>query len=94
MSLDSQLLDHLLFLSRMELSENERKLILQDFERTLAMIDVMHAANCDSVPPLENPVSQTLELRADEQTEEVDREALQQMAPEVTNGLYRVPRVI
>lgn len=94
MSLSQELFDHLLFLTRLSVAPGEREDLIADFDHTLTMIDDMHRAPAEQVPPLEHPLSATLRLRADTITEQVDRDALQASAPATSEGLYLVPRVI
>ena len=54
----------------------------------------MQSVNTDSVAPLAHPLDVTQRLREDEVTESNRRDELQQLAPEVEEGLYLVPKVI
>lgn len=94
MSLNRELFDHLLFLTRLSVSPAEREDLITAFEHALTMINDMHRAPTEQVSPLEHPLSATLRLRADAITEQVDRDALQASAPATSEGLYLVPRVI
>lgn len=94
MPLNPELFERLLFLARITVSDAEREMMLNDFDRTLAMIDDMHEAPTESLAPLEHPLSATLRLRDDELTEEVKKEDFQQLAPSTDQGLYLVPKVI
>lgn len=93
-SLEPKLFDRLLFLARLSISDVERKVLMHDLTNTLAMIDSIHDAPTNQVPPLQSPSLTTLRLRADAVTEQVDRNALQQPASVLFEGLYAVPKVI
>ena len=60
----------------------------------LALIDQMQSVDTDAVAPLAHPLDMTQRLREDDVTESNRRDELQQLAPEVEEGLYLVPKVI
>ncbi len=65
-----------------------------DLQRIMAMVDQMQAMDTDAVEPLAHPLDARQRLRADEISEVIDRELLQQGAPATRDGLYLVPRVV
>ena len=54
----------------------------------------MNQVDTTGVQPLSNPLDSRQRLRADEVTETDQRDKFQNIAPDVAEGLYRVPRVI
>ena len=60
----------------------------------LALIDQMQSVDTDNVEPLAHPLDMTQRLRPDTVTEEDQRDALQELAPEKEAGLFLVPKVI
>ena len=55
---------------------------------------VVVAVDTDGIAPLAHPLEAVQRLRDDEVTETDQHERLQSLAPEVSDGLYLVPRVI
>ena len=54
----------------------------------------MNKVDSSDVAPLANPLDAIQRLRTDEVTETNQRDKFQQIAPDVAEGFYRVPKVI
>ncbi len=67
---------------------------VDDLSSILALVDQMNAVDSSDVAPLANPLDATQRLRNDEVTEINQRDKFQQIAPDVADGFYRVPKVI
>ena len=65
-----------------------------DISSILELVDQMNQVDSSGVKPLANPLEATQRLRDDEVTETDERDKFQKIAPDVEQGLYRVPRVI
>lgn len=87
-------LNHLCRLAQIALDDAGQSAVRADLERIIAMVDQMQAMPTDDVEPLAHPLDATARLRADEITEEVDRELFQRLTTAVEAGLYLVPRVV
>lgn len=62
--------------------------------RILELVEQMQAVDTNGVEPLAHPLDAVQRLRDDKVTESDRRERFQALAPEVTEGLYLVPKVI
>jgi aspartyl-tRNA(Asn)/glutamyl-tRNA(Gln) amidotransferase subunit C len=60
----------------------------------LELVGQLSSAGTDQVPPMAHPLDMVQRLRPDAVSEENRREAFQNIAPAVENGLYLVPKVI
>ncbi len=60
----------------------------------LSLVEHMHDCDTDGVEPMAHPQDIQLRLREDQVTEPDQRDAMQESAPQVDEGLYLVPRVI
>ena len=87
-------IEHLARLARLSLSEAEVVEAQADLSGIIAMVDAMQAVDTSDVKPMANPLDATQRLRADVVSEEVDRQAFQQNAPDADQGYYLVPRVV
>lgn len=85
---------HLCRLAQLALDEDETRVVQQDLERIIRMVDQMQAVDTTGVQPLAHPVEGIQRLRPDAITETVDRARYQAIAPAVEDGLYLVPRVV
>lgn len=85
-------------LARLELAEGEAQQTLGQLNSIFALVEKMQAVDTTGIAPLAHPVEQIgavdLRLREDVANAHIDREAFQQSAPAVQDGLYLVPKVI
>ncbi len=85
-------------LARLELSDAERALMLEQLNGFFGIVEQMSAVDTRRVEPLYTPLSALhavgLRLRDDAVTEVDQRAANQRSAPAVEDGLFLVPKVI
>jgi aspartyl-tRNA(Asn)/glutamyl-tRNA(Gln) amidotransferase subunit C len=94
MTLKSDDVRSIAHLARLHIEEDAVDEYVEDLSRILALVDQMNQVDSHDVKPLSNPLDASQRLRADEVTEGDQRDKFQQIAPDVAEGLYRVPRVI
>ena len=98
--MEAAVIDKLLRLAALSLDSSQRASLHGDLDKIVAFIDAMQVVDTDGVEPLAHPLADLGDwaaaqpLRDDEVTETVRREAFQQAAPDVRDGLYLVPRVV
>ena len=81
-------------LARLKLADDEFDETVDKLSRIVDFVDQLSQAETDGVVPMAHPLNESQRLRADEVTEVDEREALQENASSVENGLYLVPKVI
>jgi len=81
-------------LARIEINEAQANATLAQLNDIFAMIEKMQRVNTDGVEPMSHPLGGSQRLREDAATETDQRELNMQNAPEQTDGLFLVPRVI
>ena len=85
-------------LARLELADADAEHTLVQLNDFFGLVEQMQAVDMAGIAPLAHPIEQiedvALRLRDDVVTETVAREANQQCAPAVQDGLYLVPKVI
>lgn len=81
-------------LARLHIDEDAVDHYVDDLSSILTLVDQMNQVDSQGVAPLSNPLDSKQRLRADEITESDQRDKFQRIAPDVAEGLYRVPRVI
>ena len=81
-------------LTRLALEDGEKRELVATLRRIIGFVRVLQELDTDGVEPMVHPLDIELPLRADEVSEADVREEAQACAPEVEDGLYRVPRVI
>ena len=81
-------------LTRLALEEGEKDELISTLRRIIGFVQVLQQLDTDGVEPMVHPLDLALPLRADEVSEPDVRDAAQACAPDVVDGLYRVPRVI
>ena len=94
MSLDKDQVQHIAMLARLKLANDEFDETVDKLSRIVDFVDQLSQAETDGVVPMAHPLNESQRLRADEVTEVDEREALQENASSVENGLYLVPKVI
>ena len=98
MSLNSQDIARIANLARLELSSDESARLLIQTNDFFNIVEKMRAVDTTGLEPLAHPLdtiqAMSLRLRDDVASEPNNREANQQTAPAVENGLFLVPKVI
>ena len=94
MTLKSDDVRSIAHLARLHIEEDTVDDYVDDLSSILALVEQMNQVDSDNVKPLSNPLDARQRLRADDVTEVDQRDKFQQIAPDVAEGLYRVPRVI
>jgi len=93
-SLDKDQVQHIAMLARLKLANDEFDETVDKLSRIVDFVDQLSQADTEGVVPMAHPLNEAQRLRADEVTEGDEREALQENASSVENGLYLVPKVI
>ena len=94
MAFDKTEVEKVAQLARLHISDTEKDEVTERITDILTLIDQMQSVDTDAVAPLAHPLDMTQRLREDDVTESNRRDELQQLAPEVEEGLYLVPKVI
>jgi aspartyl-tRNA(Asn)/glutamyl-tRNA(Gln) amidotransferase subunit C len=98
MSLNSQDIDRIANLARLELQPAESQRMLGQINGFFDIVEQMRAVDTTGIEPLAHPVAViqdiALRLREDIVSEPNQREANQRSAPAVERGLFLVPKVI
>ena len=94
MTLKSEDILNIAHLARLHIDEDVIDDYVGDLSNILALVDQMNSVDSSGIEPLSNPLDATQRLRDDEVTETDQREKFQQIAPDVADGFYRVPKVI
>ena len=81
-------------LARLHIGSEEIDRYATDLSNILDLVEQMNRVDSSGVEPLSNPLDATQRLRDDEVTETDQRDKFQQIAPDVAEGFYRVPKVI
>ncbi len=81
-------------LARIEINESDSVHYATDLSNILLLAEQMNAVDTTDVVPMAHPMDAVQRLRPDDVTETNQREKLQANAPDVENGLFKVPKVI
>ena len=94
MTLKSKDVRNIAHLARLHIDAADIDQYTADLSSILDLVDQMNQVDSSGVEPLSNPLDATQRLRDDEVTETDQRDKFQQIAPDVEQGFYRVPKVI
>jgi aspartyl-tRNA(Asn)/glutamyl-tRNA(Gln) amidotransferase subunit C len=94
MTLKSDDVRNIAHLARLHIDEDAIDQYTSALSSILTLVEQMNQVDSSGVEPLANPLDATQRLRDDEVTEINQRDKFQQIAPDVAEGFYRVPKVI
>ena len=94
MTLKSDDVRNMAHLARLHIDEDTIDQYTHDLSSILTLVDQMNQVDSSGVLPLANPLDAMQRLRNDAVTEIDERDKFQQIAPDVAEGFYRVPKVI
>ena len=94
MVLDKTEIEKIAHLARLHIDESDAEEVATRITDILVLIDQMQSVDTEAVEPLAHPLDLVQRLRADEITEENQRELFQAIAPKTEAGIYLVPQVI
>lgn len=81
-------------LARLNIADDALEEVGSSISNVLNLVDQLQAANTEGVKPMAHPLDVHQTLRADEISENNEREALIALAPQSERGLFLVPKVI
>ena len=81
-------------LARLQIDDDSIDQYVKDLSSVLTLVEQMNRVDTTGIRPMAHPLDATQRLREDKVTEADLRDKFQAIAPDVENGLYRVPKVI
>jgi aspartyl-tRNA(Asn)/glutamyl-tRNA(Gln) amidotransferase subunit C len=94
MSIDSDDVQKIAHLARLQVDDNKIDEYANQINNVLSLVEEMQAVDTTGIVPMSHPMHLTQRLREDIVTETNQRDLMQQGAPAVENGLFTVPKVI
>ncbi|GIV34380.1 MAG: aspartyl/glutamyl-tRNA(Asn/Gln) amidotransferase subunit C [Chitinophagales bacterium] len=94
MQITDQLFDKIARLAKLEFSEEERKVIIQDMTAILAMMEKLNEVDVSQTDPLVYITEEVNPLRKDQATAGLSRDEVFRNAPLHDGVFFKVPKVI
>ena len=94
MSIQSEDVLKIAHLARLGIQQDQVEAYASDLSNIMNLVEQMNQVDTSDIEPMAHPLDQSQRLRPDVVTEVNQREALQQNAPDIEDGLFLVPRVI
>lgn len=94
MSLTSQQIEQVAQLARLQLAPEQVQHYTEQLTAIFELVGQLSQAQTQDVEPMAHPLEMVQRLRPDVVSEDNLRERFQAIAPEVSGGLYLVPKVI
>lgn len=94
MAITPEIIAHIAKLARLNLDPEASARALAQVNQLLGVFEALNAIDVEGVTPLFHPGDPSLRLRADQVTEADQLDAFQAIAPDVSAGLYLVPKVL
>ena len=92
--MDVQQLEKLAQLSRLALTDEDRRDLLPALSAIVQWADGLHQAPTEGIAPMAHPHDLSLRLREDQAAALPPRDQLMANAPQSAQGLFVVPRVV
>lgn len=81
-------------MARLALSETSLATYQTELTKIFNWVSELSAIDTQDLPPMAHPLAFSQRLREDTVSEEVERDALQAIAPHAEHGYYLVPQMI
>ncbi len=94
MTITPEIVDYVAQLSRLELSEGEKKRVEKDLGDILSYMDKLNELDTTDVEPMSHTLPVNNVMREDVCRPSSDREELLQNAPQKKDGCYQVPKAV
>ena len=93
-ALNEEDIQKIAWLARLEMEPADCAKYASELSQVLGLVDQLNQIDTAAVEAMAHPTDAVQRLRADEVTEESQREKFQSIAPLAEDGLYLVPKVI
>lgn len=94
MSLSNDDVNKIAYLARLGIDEKDVASYAKDLSGILDLVAEMSIVDTENVTPMAHPMDQVQRLRDDIVSEQDQHEKFQDLAPQIEDGLYLVPKVI
>ena len=94
MALSKRDVEYIAHLARLEVSDDEIADYVDKLSNIIDLVAQLGEVDTDGVLPMAHPLDMSQRLRPDEVTEADQRSLFQANSEAVTDGFYRVPKVI
>jgi aspartyl-tRNA(Asn)/glutamyl-tRNA(Gln) amidotransferase subunit C len=94
MALSDDQVRRLARLARIAIRPQDAAPVVERLNRVLGMIDQLRAVDTTGIEPMAHALEVVQRMRADEVSEQDQRDRYQAVAPSTDKGLYLVPKVI
>lgn len=94
MKIDEKTVDYVAALAKLSVSEEEKAGVAKELDRILDYIETMNGLDTEGVEPMSHVLPVSNVFREDVVTNQDDREALLQNAPDKKDGSFVVPKTV
>ncbi len=94
MKLDSNTIDKIAHLARLEVDEADKQKLMDDMNKVLSFMDKLNEINTDDIEPLVYMTDEVNVLRMDEVKPDINTRQALQNAPKQDGNYFRVAKVI
>jgi len=94
MSIQSEDVLKIAHLARLGIQQEQVESYASDLSNIMTLVEQMNQVDTSDIEPMAHPLDQSQRLRTDVVSESNQRDALQENAPDIEDGLFLVPRVI
>jgi aspartyl-tRNA(Asn)/glutamyl-tRNA(Gln) amidotransferase subunit C len=92
--IDKNLIEYIANLSRLELTEHEEKMFIDQLSNILSYIEKLKRLDTDDVKPMAYSINMSNVFRMDKPEPSISREDALANAPTKIDAFFKVPRVI
>ena len=92
--IDSEIIDQVAILAKLELTETEKQQAMEDMQKMLDYVEKLDELDTEGVEPLSHIFGDQNVFREDVVTNGDNKEAMLANAPKAKEGQYQVPKTI
>ena len=94
MSIDNSTVKKVALLARIEILQNEEKILISELNNILGWVDDLKKVNTENIEPMLSVFNESMSMRKDDPKSNFTSEEILKNAPENSSGFFVVPKVI
>ena len=94
MNIDNKLVDYLTMLSRLNLSDEEKQVIIPQLKDIVNYVEKLGSLDVENIPPMDHVLDVKDVYREDKAATSCSREEILKNAPSTDGAFFKVPKIL